>query len=199
MLDTLDKLVAAYEAARGGQGTAGALREHLDRMRDALERAGLDAATLRDLAEQARARAARNRPGAGASSSSQTGFDPHAAQSLRAQIGKLRKISESQIAGDSGSGGVNRGPGVAPLELNHRTQSADDLRFDSSTFATSPSQDTVLLGGSLSRRAEDAHADPLGTVDRRFEAGTDTEFWPKHVEPRHRAVLERYFGTSAHE
>jgi hypothetical protein len=57
----------------------------------------------------------------------------------------------------------------------------------------------VLLGSSQSKRAEDRHADPQGTTDRQFETGTDTEFWPKHVEPRHRALLEHYFGNNAHE
>lgn len=197
-LDALDQLVAAYEAAQGGQGTAGALQQHIERERDELERAGLDGAMLQKLAEQAGKQAAKQGKNGQADGKGQSGFDPEAADSLRAAIGEMRKLSEGTGKQEqTGSGGVDRGPGIAPLELSHQARSADGTRFDADTFSTAPSRDTVMLGSSQSKRAEERHVDPQGTTDRQFETGTDTEFWPKHVEPRHRALLEHYFGTNA--
>jgi hypothetical protein len=198
-LDALDRLVAAYEAAQGGDGTAGALQQHIENKRDELERAGLDGDALQKLAEQAGKQSAKQGKGGQGKGKGQGGFDPDAADSLRAQIGEMRKLSASGQQGETGSGGIDRGPGVAPLEMTHQMQSADHARFDDQTFSTAPSRDTVLLGSSQSKRAEQRHADPQGTTDRQFENGTDTEFWPKHVEPRHRALLEHYFGSDAHD
>jgi hypothetical protein len=199
-LDALDQLVAAYEAAQGGDGTAGALQQHIEEKRDALERAGLDGETLQKLAEQAGKQAGKQGQDGQGKGKGQGGFDPEAADSLRAQIGELRKLGASAgEQNETGSGGIDRGPGVAPLEMTHRTQSAERARFDDQTFGTAPSRDTVLLGSSQSKRAEERHADAQGTTDRQFENGTDTEFWPKHVEPRHRALLEHYFGSDAHD
>jgi hypothetical protein len=199
-LDALDQLVAVYQAEQGGQGTAGALQQHIERERDELERAGLDGAMLQKLAEQASKQAAKQGKDGQGKGKGQSGFDPEAADSLRAAIGEMRKLSEQAAKQDQqGSGGVDRGPGIASLEMSHKTQSANGARFDADTFSTAPSRDTVLLGSSQSKRGEDRHADPQGTTDRQFETGTDTEFWPKHVEPRHRALLEHYFGSNAHD
>jgi hypothetical protein len=115
-------------------------------------------------------------------------------EQLAQQIQQLQASEGGPDEPQLGKGGVERGPGFAPLALNEDSR-VEDARFEASTFKTSPDDRTVLLGTGLSRRADERHVDPQGQSTRAFEAGTDTELWPKHVEPRHRAVLERYFAS----
>ena len=197
----LDALLASYEAKSGQNGTAGALREALERRREQLERSGLSREQLEQMIEQARRAAADKREqGKGEQGSGEPtpGFDPDAAAELRKQLAEqIRQLQASHGEEQVGQGGVERGPGVAPLALSEQNR-VEDARFEASTFKTAPDDRTVLLGTGLSRRADERHVDPQGQSGRAFEAGTDTELWPKHVEPRHRAVLERYFA-SPHE
>jgi hypothetical protein len=197
----LDALLASYEAKTGQNGSAGALREALERRRDLLERGGLGKQQLEQMLEQARSASAaeqeRGKDGQGSGAPS-PGFDPDAAKELREQLAQQMQELQTSEGGQEqlqpGKGGVDEGPGFAPLALNEESR-VDDARFEASTFKTSPDDRTVLLGTGLSRRADERRVDPQGQSSRAFEAGTDTELWPKHVEPRHRAVLERYFAS----
>jgi hypothetical protein len=149
------------------------------------------------MAEQARA-AAQKQAGQGAGAGQpQAGFDPGAAQALRQQIGQIRQLAENELekteAEGTGQGGVDRGPGVAPLDHTHSLASSDGARFDAQGFDTQQSRETVLLGKGLSRKGEAPVNEPHGSGARAFEAGTDAEFWNKRLDPRQRAVLERYF------
>jgi hypothetical protein len=206
-LDTLrelDSLLASYEAAEGAQNSAGALRDALQREQDALERSGLSREQLERMLEQARAGAdaARQQGKQGTGQGAAHGFDPEAANELRQALRQaMREIQQGDGKGDgdgqdqSGNGGVDRGPGVARLALSEQSE-IKDAHFESNTFDTRPDQRTVLLGTGLSRREDTRHRDAQGQSTRAFEAGNDTQLWPKHIEPRHRAVLEHYFETS---
>ena len=206
-LRELDSLLASYQAAEGAQNSAGALRDALQREQDALERSGLSRQQLERMLEQARAgaNAAQQQGKQGAAQGAAHGFDPEAANELREALRQaMREIQQGEGKGDGdgqddqddpGKGGVDRGPGVARLALSEQSE-VKDAHFESNTFDTRPDQRTVLLGTGLSRREDTRHRDAQGQSTRAFEAGNDTALWPKHIEPRHRAVLEHYFETS---
>lgn len=204
-LRELDSLLASYEAKQGDQSSAGALRDALQREQDALERSGLSREQLERMLEQAQKNAQGDQQGKDGQGQGQQphGFDPEAAEQLRQALQQsMRQIGQGQKPGEpgdkdgepdpNGNGGIDRGPGVADLQLNQQDDVADP-RFESNTFDTRPDQRTVLLGTGSSRREDIRHHDAQGTSAREFESGNDTELWPKHIAPRHRAVLEHYF------
>jgi hypothetical protein len=202
----LDSLLASYEARQGDQRSAGALRDALQREQDALERSGLSREQLERMLEQAQKNAQGEQQGKDGQGqgAAQHGFDPEAAEQLRQALQQsLRQIAQGQRPGEgegenvpNGNGGIDRGPGVADLQLNQQDDVADP-RFESNTFDTRPDQRTVLLGTGSSRREDTRHHDTQGQSARSFESGNDTELWSKHIEPRHRAVLEQYFQQGA--
>jgi hypothetical protein len=130
-------------------------------------------------------------------------FSAGSLRALRRQVSALRKVNFEQLAsaaqqdGQPGKGGVNRGPGVAPLRYSHETVKHGSARFASRGFSSDQGESTVLLAANLSKTAEESHADRQGVSKRRFEAGTDTRYWQKRLKPRHRSVLQRYFGDQA--
>ena len=174
------------------------MQEALERRLETLERGGLSKQQLEQMLQQARGEAQREGKQQGeGSGQGQPGFDPDAAEDLRKALQQqLRQLQAGNAEGEEqpgpGKGGLDRGPGFAPLELSEQER-VPEARFQASTFATAKDDRTVLLGTGLSRREDQRQLDPQGQSERAFEAGNDTELWPKHVEPRHRAVLERYF------
>lgn len=221
-LADLEALAADYAASQGSPQSAQALATAIAARRGQLEAAGLSAAALQQLLAEAQARAHATHKaggrggaaGAGPSGSQQgaaSGFDEAAAAALREQAARLRsaleaRAGEGQAQGaaegqgqaaqtGTGRGAPARGPGHVPLELDHRGELGDATHFEPQTFSIGQDPNTVSLGAALSHQADTPHPDPQGQSPRGFAPGTDTEYWPKHVEMRHRPVLEKYFGS----
>ena len=208
-LKAMDDLLAAHEAKSGDRESAEALAAGLESMRDALSGSGLDEERVQALIEQARQREAQQgqdgkdgqqgqdgengkKPGKG-SQSAKGGFDAASVRALREQIGQLQSVSQGQGTGegDDGSGGPSRGPGAASLQMTNDSKLGES--FEANTFETKRDPQTVVLSTSLSKREEAPKSDAQDVSGRQFEAGSDTQYWYKHLSPSRRAVLERYF------
>ena len=205
-LAAADALLSAYAASAGGARDAEALRAGLEGMRDALQQAGLDPAALQAMAEQAQQQGKQGSKSNGESKNGdqagqQAGrgtFDAKSVEQLRQQIGQLQQMTAQKAGNEPGGGPSKDGPSITPLELDHKTQERADARFDSNTFSTRKSGDTVLLSSGASKRTETAPRTPARNVStQQFEAGSDTQYWQERRSPQLRAVLERYFQGGA--
>lgn len=198
-LAALDSLLAAAPAAKGGdeeQRAAGALRDAERRVDEALAQAGLDKGRFEELLQQAKRNAERQGKRADGKPEGNQPFAAADVQALRQEIGKL---SES-TGGSQGSGGADRGPGVAAINLSHEATWMDGARLDAHTFSVNQDRDTVLLSSAFSKRDEKPQTDPGAQSQRVFEKGDDTEYWDKQLSPRKRALLQRYFDErKSHE
>jgi len=107
---------------------------------------------------------------------------------------ELAQCNTALMSADVGQGGINRGPGTAPLEFSHLTFQRDTAQLESHTFQGQQSDNTVLLGQGLTARPETAQLDAQAVSGQLFKAGTDTVYWQKQTLPRHREVIEGYFA-----
>jgi hypothetical protein len=196
-LAELSSLLAAYAAEGGSEQAAAALREGLERMRDAFD--GQGRASLQALLEQlAQAGAKAESSEAGQSSGrGQGAFDPDAVADLRASIGELQQLAESELEALSGAAGEpQRGPGIAPLRLDQQAHAAE-AQFEARNFHTEQDRETVLLATGTSQRADAPSPSQRTAARQRFAPGNDSEYWDKRSSPRQERLLERYFEGTA--
>jgi hypothetical protein len=173
-------------------GRGGTLAERLGRQRELLERSGLSPEQVRSLLDEARKlESGESGSGGRASPEARQAFTERAIRSIRRAMGEKRELSAGRGAGQAG---VSRGPGSAPLELSHDTREPADPSFRDMSYSARRSRDTVVLAMGRSRRGEAGRADFRGRSARDFAAGGETFYRERDVSPRHRAVLESYFG-----
>ncbi|MCP4699515.1 MAG: hypothetical protein GY862_22105 [Gammaproteobacteria bacterium] len=124
-------------------------------------------------------------------------------ESLKAQIKEYRaQLGQQQaqacaVINKAGKGGISRGPGSSPLKYDHLAFQRENATLAPHTFRSNPDEkNTVVLAQGMTKRAEQGTSDPQTLGGRNFQAGTDTPYWRKRTLPRHRSVLEHYFGNA---
>lgn len=100
-----------------------------------------------------------------------------------------------------GRGGVDRGPGPAPLTLGGDT-GEDFGRFQAETFKGNAADLTVSLGHALAPPGESGTPEAGGLEAgpaRGFSGGNERLTWHSRLLPGHNDVLKRYFATEGTE
>lgn len=94
-----------------------------------------------------------------------------------------------------GRGGINRGPGTAPLKHIGDT-SGEDGQFTARAFQGKEGNATADLGSGMSPPDEDetgGTGEIVRNRPRRFESGNGEMTWHARLLPRHNDVLKDYF------
>jgi len=219
-LSKLESLIAENEAEEGSASAARQLAEELNKQRDTLQGAGLPREMMDKLINRAQEMAEKAEAQAQDAPSEQKknprpAFSAAAIESLKNAIGELKERtepswrpgkppggqpgdgeSENPTAGSGAQGdGVGEEGGPVPLKYSNRSDLPEG-DFASETFGTRASPDTVMLATSMSRRGQAPQHDESGQSTRTFQEGTTTPFEERTVLPRHRAMLEEYFGNN---
>jgi hypothetical protein len=191
--DVLDRLVKRAEEAaqKGDSGPEGdeALKENFSpadvkKLRDAI-------GEFQDFAvQQLKGQSPPGSPqegGPGEGAPGATGNTPGAPGGKGAPGGP-----EGDTDAEGGPGGPGGGQAFSPLRFSN-DEAPLQGDFVDETFRAGASPETVTLATGMSRRGEEAVPDAPDST-RTFRSGADAPYEERTVLPRHRAVLEAYFG-----
>ncbi len=105
----------------------------------------------------------------------------------------------AKLNGQTGNGGVDRGPGVAPLTREHRDRTAGGEQTGLAPGAT------LNADGSVTVAAQSRNAEPGDEARKDLQRAAAQAFDPAAadsrraaVAPRHREVVEAYFHNDGH-
>lgn len=100
-------------------------------------------------------------------------------------------LGEGEEGADSGQGGVERGPGIAPLHLDGEALGGANQDLKLPPGAPLPGEWTPVGSRLLpAQTAPQANAQPGGASS----AGSSGSTWQLNLAPRHRQVVRRFFG-----